>query len=318
MSRHRIVVVLLDQVLPLDFAIPMHVFGREASEFYQVRTATPDGGPVASAGGLTLVPDGDVNPLRRADTVIVPGYVAASSTKLDQMTLGLLRASAERGARMVSICSGAFALAQAGILDGLTVTTHWSFAGDLAEQYPSTTVEPGLLYVDNDTVLTSGGVTSGIDLSLHILRKDLGPAIANHVARRIVMAPRREGDQAQFIESPPMPPGEDVLAATQQWMLSHLGEPITVAQMADRAHMSARHFHRRFHESTGRTPVAWLHEQRIARTKELLETTDHTVEDIASRVGLGSPSNLRTHFRRATSISPTRHRQAFSRMATSA
>lgn len=314
MPRHRIVVVLLDQVLPLDFAIPMHVFGREASEFYNVRTATPDGGPVDSAGGLTLVPDGDVNLLRRADTVIVPGYVTASSVRLDQMTLGLLRASAKRGARMVSICSGAFALAQAGLLDGLTVTTHWSFAGDLAEQYPSTTVEPGLLFVDNDTVLTSGGVTSGVDLCLHILRKDLGPAVANHVARRIVMAPRREGDQAQFIESPPMPPGEDVLAATQQWMLSRLSEQITVAQMAARARMSARHFHRRFHDSTGRTPVAWLHEQRIERAKELLETTDRTVEDIASRVGLGSPANLRTHFRRATSISPTRHRQAFSRM----
>jgi transcriptional regulator GlxA family with amidase domain len=312
MRPHRIVVVLLDGVLPIDFAIPVHVFGREASEFYRVRTATPDGAPVAAAGGLSLVPDGDVNLLRRADTVIVPGYVAASSTRLDQMTLGLLRSAARRGARMVSICSGAFALAQAGLLDGLTVTTHWSFAADLAEQYPLATVEPGLLFVDNDTVLTSGGVTSGIDLCLHILRKDLGPAVANHVARRIVMAPRREGDQAQFIEPAALPPGEDVLAATQQWMLLHLDEPLTIAQMAARARMSARHFHRRFHDSTGRTPIAWLHEQRIARSKELLETTDLTVEDIASQVGLGSPANLRTHFRRATSISPTHHRRAFS------
>jgi transcriptional regulator GlxA family with amidase domain len=317
MARHQIVVVLLDQVLPLDLAIPMQVFGREASEFYEVRTATPDGKPVASAGGLTLVPDGDLNLLHRADTVVVPAYVAASSTRLDQVTLALLRAAATRGTRMVSICSGAFALAQAGLFDGLTVTTHWSFAGDLAQQYPATMVEPGMLFVDDDTVLTSGGGTCGIDLSLHLLRKDLGPAIANHAARRIVIAPRREGDQAQFIESPPMPPGEDVLAATQPWMLSHLGEPITVAEMAARAHMSTRHFHRRFHDSTGRTPVAWLNEQRIARTKELLETTDASVEDIASRVGLGSPSNLRTQFRRASSISPTRHRQAFSRLAPS-
>jgi AraC family transcriptional activator FtrA len=219
---------------------------------------------------------------------------------------------------MVSICSGAFALAQAGLLDGLTATTHWSFAGDLAEQYPSIAVEPGLLFVDNGTVLTSGGVTSGIDLSLHILRKDLGAAVANHVARRIVMAPRREGDQAQFIESPPMPPGEDVLAATQQWMLSHLSQPITIAQMSARTRMSARHFHRRFQESTGQTPIAWLQEQRIARAKELLETTNLTVEEIAARVGLGSPANLRSHFRRATSISPTRHRQAFSQTAQTA
>jgi transcriptional regulator GlxA family with amidase domain len=315
MPRHRIVVLLLDQVLPLDFAIPLHVFGREASEFYTVKTATRDGAPVAAAGGLSLVPDGDISLLRRADTVVVPGYVAASSTRLDQMTLGLLRSAARHGTRMVSICSGTFALAQAGLIDGLTVTTHWSFASELAEQYPSAQVEPGLLFVDNDTVLTSGGVTSGIDLCLHMLRKDLGPAVANHVARRIVMAPRREGDQAQFIEPVPMPPGEDILAATQQWMLLHLDEQLTVAQMAGHARMSARHFHRRFHDSTGRTPIAWLHEQRIARAKELLETTDLTVEIIASRVGLGSPANLRSHFRRATSISPTRHRQAFSQTA---
>jgi AraC family transcriptional regulator, transcriptional activator FtrA len=242
----------------------------------------------------------------------VPGYVGASSTRLDQMTLGLLRSTAKRGARMVSICSGTFALAQAGLLDGLTVTTHWSFAGELAEQYPSTTVEPGMLFVDSGQVLTSGGVTSGVDLCLHMLRKDLGAAVTNQVARRIVMAPRDQGDQAQFIEHPPMPPGEDTVAATQQWMLRHLGEPLTVTQMAARAHMSSRHFHRRFHASTDRTPLAWLLEQRIARAKELLETTALTVEDIAERVGLGSPANLRAHFRRATNISPTRYRQSFS------
>jgi transcriptional regulator GlxA family with amidase domain len=318
MARHRIVVLLLPGVISLDFAIPMHMFAREAAEFYLVKTATIDGEPVTAAGGPTVIQDGDLNLLRRAETVIVPGYEAAATTTLDQMTVGLLRSSAKRGARMVSICSGAFALAHAGVLDGMTVTTHWSFAADLAEQFPALNVEPGLLYVDNDRVLTSGGVTAGVDLSLHILRKDLGAAIANHVSRRIVMAPRREGDQTQFIEAPPMPPGDDVLAATQQWMLFHLGEPLTVAQMAARASMSARHFHRRFFESTGRTPLNWLHERRIARTKELLETTDLSIEAVASVVGLGSPANLRTHFRRATSISPMRHRQAFSQTERSA
>jgi AraC family transcriptional regulator, transcriptional activator FtrA len=245
--------------------------------------------------------------------VIVPGWVGAAHTRLDQMTVGLLRAAGTRGRRMVSICSGAFALAQAGLLDGRTVTTHWSFAADLAAQYPATTVDAGKLFVDSGTVLTSGGVTSGVDLCLHLLRTDLGPAVANQVARRLVMAPRDEGDQAQFIEHPPLPPGEDVLAATQQWMLKHLGEPLTVAQMARRARMSPRHFHRRFHAATDRTPLAWLHEQRLARTKELLETTELTVDDIARRVGLGSAANLRVHFRRATNISPTRHRQVFGR-----
>jgi len=312
MSRHRIAVLLLEQVLPLDFAIPMHVFAREAPEFYDVTTATTNGRPVGVAGGLSVVPDGGLEALREAQTVIVPGYGGAVATTLDQMTLGGLRAAAKRGARMVSICSGAFALAQAGLLDGLTVTTHWSLCDDLARQYPSVTVDPTVLFVDNGAVLTSGGVTAGVDLSLHILRKDLGGSVANHVARRIVMAPRRDGRQAQFIEAAPAPPGDDALSAAQQWMLSVLDEPVTVAQMAMRANLSPRHFHRRFLEKTSMTPLAWLHEQRIGRTKELLETTDLTVEEIAARVGLGTPANLRVHFRRATSISPSRHRQAFS------
>jgi transcriptional regulator GlxA family with amidase domain len=174
------------------------------------------------------------------------------------------------------------------------------------------TVDPAVLFVDNGTVLTSGGVTSGVDLSLHILRKDLGASVANHVARRILMPPRREGEQAQFIETAPVPPGDDALSAAQQWMLSHLGTPITVAQMATKANMSPRHFHRRFLERTSRTPLTWLHEQRVGRTKELLETTDLTIEEIATQVGLGSAANLRQHFRRATSLSPMRHRRLFS------
>ena len=311
MARHRMTVLLMDQVLPLDFAIPMHVFAREAPEFYDVRTATVDGGPVGAAGGLTLTPDGDLRLLRDADTVIVPGYGNAATTRLDQMTLGLLRGAAARGARMVSICSGAFALAQAGLLDGRTVTTHWSLCAELAAQYPQVTVDATLLFADQGAVLTSGGVTAGVDLSLHLLRRDLGPAVANHVARRIVMAPRRDGAQAQFIEPPPVPPGDDALAATQQWMLTTLGAPITVAQMAARARMSPRTFHRRFLALTGRTPLVWLHQQRIERTKELLETTGLTVDEIAARVGLGTAANLRTHFRRATSIAPSRHRRLF-------
>lgn len=264
------------------------------------------------AGGLRVLPDGGLEILRSAQTVIVPGYGAANSTALSPQTLGVLRDAATRGARMVSVCSGAFALAQAGLLDGLVVTTHWSLAGDLADQHPLVKVDSSVLFVDNGSVLTSGGVMAGVDLSLHILRRDLGSSIANHVARRIVMAPRRDGTQAQFIEPAPVPPGDDVLAATQQWMLSSLDRAITVAQMAQRAHLSPRQFHRRFLELTSRTPLVWLHEQRIARTKELLETTDSSIEAIAQQVGLGTAANLRVHFRRATSISPSRHREDFS------
>jgi AraC family transcriptional activator FtrA len=234
------VVVLIDQVLPLDFAIPMHVFAREAAEIYEVHTATSDGKPVGVAGGLRVVPDGDVGLLRDAQTVIIPGWAGAVDSRLDQMTLGLLRAAAGRGARLVSICSGAFALAQAGLLDGLTATTHWSLSGELARQYPKVTVNPDALFVDSGLILTSGGVTAGVDLALHILRADVGASVANHIARRIVMAPHRDGHQAQFIEAPPMPPADDAIAAAQQWMLGRLGEPITIAQMADRAAMSRR------------------------------------------------------------------------------
>src|SRR5579875_2889252 len=165
MSRHRLAVLLLEQVLPLDFAIPMHVFAREAPEFYDVRTATADGHPVGVAGGLSVVPDGGLGELDGAQTVIVPGYGGAAATPLDQLTLGALRTAAARGARMVSICSGTFALAQAGLLDGLTATTHWSLCADLARQFPAVTVDPAVLFVDNGTILTSGGVTSGVDLA---------------------------------------------------------------------------------------------------------------------------------------------------------
>src|ERR1700712_4025324 len=207
MARHRIVLLLMEQVLPLDFAIPMHVFAREAPEFYQVTTATIDGSPVGVAGGTHLVPDGDLRLLPAAETIVIPGWGGAATTRLDDVTLGVLRSAAERGSRLVSICSGAFALAQAGLLDGLTVTTHWSLADELARQFPAVTVDASRLFIAQGTVLTSGGVTSGVDLCLHLLREDAGPSVANHVARRIVMAPR-DGGQAQFAEAPPVPPAD--------------------------------------------------------------------------------------------------------------
>ena len=311
MARHRIGVLLVDGVLPLDFAIPMHVFAREAAEFYAVTTASRGGGPVGVAGGSAVNPDGGLDALNDAETVIVPGYAGAATTRLEPATLRLLRSAAMRSARMVSICSGTFALAQAGLLDGRTVTTHWSLCLDLAKQHPTLTVEPSALFVDNGDVLTSGGVTAGVDLCLHILRKDLGVSVANHVARRVLSAPNREGGQGQYLEAPPVPPGDDPLAAAQQWMLTNLAQPIAVEQMAAKAYMSSRTFHRRFREATLMTPLAWLHQQRIGRLKELLETTELTVEDLADQVGLGSPANLRQQFRRATGLTPSRYRQRF-------
>lgn len=305
------VVVLVDDVLPMDMAIPMHVFAREAPEAYDVATASLDGRPVPVAGGMTIIPDGGLDLVRRAKTVIVPGYAGAAERPIGDATARALGVAARRGARMVSVCSGTFALAQAGILDGLTATTHWLLCDALAAQHPKVTVDPSVLFVDNDTVLTSGGVTAGVDLCLHMLAKDLGPAAARHVSRRLVMAPNRDGDQRQFIERKIVPPADDTIAAAQQWMLASLSKPLTVAQMAARAHMSERSFHRHFTERTGASPLAWLRDQRIARAKELLEGSDLPIEHIAGQVGLGTPANLRVHFRRTTSLSPQEHRRRF-------
>ncbi|MFJ1761303.1 GlxA family transcriptional regulator [Amycolatopsis sp. NPDC088138] len=311
MARHRLVVVLLDEVLPLDYAIPLHVFAREAPEAYDVVTASVDGRPVPVAGGTSVVPDGGLDLLRRARTVIVPGYADAAGRRLPGMVVRALAAAHRRGARMISICSGAFALAEAGVLDGLTVTTHWSLCDDLAARFPAVTVDQSLLVAGTDAVLTSGGVTAGVDLCLHVLQSDLGAAAARHVSRRVVMAPRAPDGQRQFVEKKVVPPGDDVIARAQQWMLTAMRENLSVRDMAERVTMAERTFHRRFRERTGVPPLSWLREQRIARAKELLENSDLPIEEIAREVGLGSPANLRAQFRRATNVSPREHRRLF-------
>ncbi|GAA3720321.1 GlxA family transcriptional regulator [Streptomyces tremellae] len=307
---HRIAVLLLDPVLPLDTGIPLQVFGRASLPAYEVTTASLGGRPVRAPGGLTVSPGGGLGVLADADTVMVPGY-ARHDAPLDPAVLDALRAADGRGARMVSICSGAFALAQAGVLDGRRATTHWASCAKLAERYPRVTVDPDVLYVDEGRVLTSAGVAAGIDLCLHILRRDHGSAVANTVARRIVAAPRREGEQRQFIEYADAPCGEDVLSATRAWMLAQLHEPLTVARMAAHARMSERGFTRHFTAQTGLPPLRWLHAQRVDRAKQLLESTDLPVDEVAARSGLGSAANLRVHFKRATRLAPLAYRKAF-------
>ncbi|MFD4637332.1 GlxA family transcriptional regulator [Lentzea sp. NPDC058436] len=311
MPRHRMVVVLLDDVLPLDYAIPVHVFGREASEAYQLVTVSVGGGAVPVAGGTSVVPDGGLELLRRADTVVVPGYANAVERELPGSLVRALVTAHRRGTRMVSICSGAFALARAGILDGLTATTHWSLCEELAARFPSVAVDQSALLTGSGAVFTSGGVTAGVDLCLHLLHLDLGTATARHVARRIVMTPRPNDGQRQFVEKAVVPPGDDVVAQAQQWMLTSLDQQLSVKQVADRFAMSERTFHRRFRDRTGLPPLTWLRDQRIARAKELLEGSELSIEDIARRVGFGTATNLRVRFRQATSVSPREHRRSF-------
>jgi transcriptional regulator GlxA family with amidase domain len=311
MNRHRLVLLLLDNVLPLDFAIPMQIFAREAPEFYDVQTVSVEGTPVRLSGGSSVVVDGAIELLRLADTIIVPGYDGAASAQLDERVLIELRNASGRGARIASICSGAFALARAGLLNGLTVTTHWDLADELAREFPGVTVNAAALFIDNEKVLTSGGVMAGVDLALHILRRDRGPSIANHMARRIVMAPRPELSQDQFRELPSVSPGDEVIDDLQNWMAGSLDRPFTVGEMAARTHLSARQLHRRFLDCTGQSPLAWLHERRIARARDLLETTDVPIDVISRTVGLGTAANFRAQFRRSTGVPPGNYRQSF-------
>jgi AraC family transcriptional activator FtrA len=306
---HRVVTVLSPGVNPFDLAISCEVFGLRRPElgveWYDHRLAGVVR-PVLVNGGWTLDPPFGLEALDDADTVIVP----ACPHEPPRAMIDGLRSAYDRGARMVSFCGGAFALAAAGILDGRAATTHWMDTAELARRYPRVRVEPDVLYVDEGRVLTSAGTASGIDLALHIVRLDYGPDIANQVARRMVTAAHRDGGQSQFAFTPvPVSSFDNALSPVMDWMFEHLDEPVTVRRLARLAAMSPRTFARRFGEATGTTPMRWLTHQRILRAQDLLEATTVPVEVIASRVGLGTAVNLRQHFRRETSTTPAAYRQ---------
>jgi transcriptional regulator GlxA family with amidase domain len=306
---HRVVTVLSPGANPFDLAVACEVFGLKRPElgveWYDHRLAGVVR-PLVVNGGWTIDSPFGLEALDDADTVIVP----ACPHEPPRAMVDALRAAYERGARMVSFCGGAFALAAAGILDGRAATTHWMDTEDLARRYPHVRVEPDVLYVDEGQVLTSAGTASGIDLALHIVRLDYGPEIANQVARRMVTAAHRDGGQSQFAFTPvPVSGFGNALGSVMDWMFEHLDEPITVRQLARLAAMSPRTFARRFVEATGTTPVRWPTHQRILRAQDLLQATTLPVEVIASRVGFGTAVNLRQHFRRETSTTPGAYRQ---------
>ena len=311
---HRVVTVLSPGVNAFDLAVACEVFGLRRPElgveWYDHRLAGVVR-PVVVNGGFTLDPPFGLEAIEDADTVIVPACPHEPPTTM----IEALRAAYERGARMVSFCGGAFALAAAGILEGRRATTHWMDIDDLARRFPKVRVETDVLYVDEGQVLTSAGTASGIDLALHIVRLDYGPEVANKVARRMVTAPHREGGQSQFAFTPvPVSGFGDAIGAVMDWMFEHVDEPTTVDQLARLAAMSPRHFARRFVEATGTTPVRWLTHQRILRAQDLLAATSLPVDVIASRVGFGTAANLRQHFRRETSTTPAAYRQQVRRL----
>jgi len=307
---HHVAALIATEVVAFDLAIPAQVFGREP-ERYTWSVCAP-GGPCAvpTETGFDVVAPQGLEALERADTVVVPG-IGDRAWPPPAEALDALRAAAGRGARVASICTGAFVLAAAGLLDGRRATTHWRYADRLAADFPAVTVDPGVLFVDDGDVLTSAGVAAGIDLCLHLVRTDHGAEVANAIARRMVVAAHREGGQAQFVERPLPAEAGQGLAVTRAWMLEHLAEPLTVADLARHAGYSPRSFARRFVAETGATPLQWLIGQRVSEAQRLLERTTLGIDAVAARAGFGTAAALRKHFTRALATSPTAYRRTF-------
>ncbi|MER6253415.1 helix-turn-helix domain-containing protein [Streptomyces sp. NPDC001584] len=308
-AQHRVVVVALENVLALDIGIPLQVFGSWPDGPYTLTVCAEQPGLVAMHGGPALSVAHGLDALATADTVIVPGYLEPD-TPSAAVSAALAEAAA-RGSRMASVCLGAFALAAAGLLDGRRATTHWQYAATLAKQYPQVTVQPEALYIDEGRVLTSGGVTAGLDLCLHLIRRDHGTRLANQRARLLVAAPHRTGGQAQFMDLPVPTDPDDGPAPVYEWALRNLHQPLTVDQLARQAGMSRRTLIRRFHADTGRPPMRWLLDARLGLARGLLESSDLTVEAVARRCGLGTPANFRTLFKAHVGVPPRAYRETF-------
>jgi len=312
MPSHRVVALAVDRLVLLDLAAPAHLFGHLGAQRYSFTLAGVDATPVMTTSGFRVDVQAGLAALAKADTIVVPGY-AGTGRRPDERALRALRQAAARGARVMSICTGAFALAHAGLLDGRRATTHWYSAADLATQFPDVRVDPNVLYVDEGAVLTSAGVAAGLDLCLHVIRCDHGADVAAHLARHTVIAPHRDGGQAQFIEHPiePVLCGAPRLGPTLEWALERIAEPLTVADLARHACVSPRTFARRFRSETGTSSIQWLLAQRVLRAQQLLERDGTSIDEIASRCGFADAAALRYHFNRAVGTTPTRYRRIF-------
>ncbi|MFG2105263.1 GlxA family transcriptional regulator [Micromonospora chersina] len=317
---HRIAVLALEDVVGLDLGTPAQVFGTartaDLAPLYRVEVCTPGGRPIRSTAGFQVVPDHGLELLDSADTVIVPGIhdgPPLTDGTLDAAVAAALRAAHDRGARIMSICTGAFVLAAAGLLHGRRATTHWAYADRFRRFHPHVDLDPDVLFVDGGEVLTSAGVAAGIDLCLHVIRTDHGSAVANRSARRCVVPPWREGGQSQFIERPVPRTAETGTAATREWARQRLHEPVALRELAAHARMSVRTFTRHFRSETGLSPAQWLLQQRTEHARLLLETTDLTVDQIARHVGFGTTAALRQHFHSRVGVAPTAYRRTFRR-----
>ena len=321
MSRHVVAVAVTDGAPVFELAVPCEVFGIDRSDlvdpWYELRLCAAEPGPVRVASGLQVPAPHSLDELVAADTVIVGACSPQIRLAPPADLVDAVRAAYEKGRRIVALCTGAYILAAAGLLDGRRATLHWMNSADVAGRFPGVEFDTRALYIDDGDILTSAGTGATIDLCLHVVRSDHGAAVANEVARRMVVPPHREGGQTQYMTPLPRPrlasERIDSLAPILEWARARLHEPLTVPRLARRAHLSERTFARRFHDHLGTTPLQWLLQERVRLAQELLETTEETVESIAARAGFGTGANLRHHFRRVTSVSPHNYRQAFRR-----
>jgi len=308
----KIVLLAIPGVAPFEFGVVCEVFGIDRSDMggakFDFTIATADPGAVRTSLGYDMTIAADLSVAADADLIAVS---ANRFDDIDERFLEVIRAAEARGAWVLSLCSGAFVLAEAGILDGRRSTTHWMYADRLADDYPGTRVDPDVLFVEDRKVVTGAGTAAGIDAALHIVRSELGASVANVIARRMVVPPQRDGGQSQYIQSPVSPVCADSFASVTEWMLENIDKDLTVEQLARKALMSSRTFARRFRADMGTTPSAWLNRQRIIRAQQLLEETDAALESIAQNTGFGSAQVMRHHFVKVLQTTPTLYRRTF-------
>ncbi|QTE00793.1 GlxA family transcriptional regulator [Streptomyces cyanogenus] len=311
----NVAAVLLNGVHPFELGVVCEVFGIDRSDeglpVYDFAVVSAEGPELGTHCGFTVSTPYGLERLEEADLIAVPAGEAYAEREYPPELLAALRRAVDRGTRVLSVCSGVFLLAAAGLLDGRRCAVHWHHAEQLSRRYPRLTVEPDVLYVDEDPVITSAGTAAGIDACLHLVRKEQGPEVANKIARRMVVPPHRDGGQAQFIERPLPKTPCDTVGEVLAWMEAHLDQEVTVEQLAARAHMAPRTFARRFQQETGTTPYRWILRQRVLLAQELLEGTDETMDTIAWRTGFGTAAALRHQFLRALGTTPNAYRRAF-------
>ena len=315
---HRVVALAYEGLSTFEFGIVVEAFALPRPEldvpWYDFTVCSLEPRPVRALGGITVHARRGLAALERADTIVIPGWRSADEPP-PAVLLSALRAAYRRGARVVSICSGVFVLAAAGLLDGKRATTHWRYAERLAARFPKIVVEPDVLYVDERRVLTSAGSAAGIDLCLHIIRSDFGAAIANQVAKRLVVPPHRDGGQSQYVSAPLPSDAGRGLARLLEWAQANLHRDLTVGALARQAGISARSFARHFRAEVGTTPHQWLSHQRLLSARHWLETTDESIDRIAEAVGMQTAATLRHHFRRRFRTSPTAYRKRFTTLS---